>query len=322
MKRIGTIAATATVALVLASCGVVGQQDAQPSVSAPTTCNPSRSAPSGTTSQTLSVGGTTRTYQLVVPTSYDGTKPTPVVFAFHGRGGSGAQQVTYTGISQAANANGYIAVAPDAQDGQWQFPMVPGQQTPDTTFISELQSHINLTYCTDQTREYAEGMSLGSAMTFVLACSPERKFAAFAGVGATFYRPQCNTSPPAPIMYFHGTDDPIVPFGGGAVSGSPANGPTSRVGAATEVMADWAKHNGCPAEPKQTTVADTTLIRWAPCKSNAVVNFYRINGGGHTWPGSDETIALFLEPSLGKTSVTDANKLIWAFFTQYSLPTN
>ncbi|MBP9152208.1 MAG: T9SS type A sorting domain-containing protein, partial [Flavobacteriales bacterium] len=44
------------------------------------------------------------------------------------------------------------------------------------------------------------------------------------------------------------------------------------------------------------------------------VEFYRINGGGHTWPGSNPLI------SIGVTNRDfSASKEIWRFFSQYSL---
>ena len=41
-------------------------------------------------SESITVGAAKRTYQLFVPEAYDGKKTFPIVFVFHGGGGTGA----------------------------------------------------------------------------------------------------------------------------------------------------------------------------------------------------------------------------------------
>jgi len=239
---------------------------------------------------------------------------------FHGRGSNSTQQLLVTGFGEVSDKNDFILVAPDAIGGQWDLPAASGTATTDTGLVAQLLGDLREDLCTDTTRTYASGFSLGSAFTLLLACAQEQTFAAFGGAGASFYRSQCDDSPPAPIIYFHGTKDPVVPFEGGTVAGSPANDPTSAVTPATKNMADWATHNKCQAGPSEKKIGDTTRFVWDNCANNADVNFYRTNGGGHTWPGSSETIAAFLESSLGKTTqAVNATELMWKFFSQYKL---
>ncbi len=85
-------------------------------------------------------------------------------------------------------------------------------------------------------------------------------------------------------------------------------------------MADWANHNGCAPDQTVTEKADVTRTVWSQCSNNADVDYYRIDGGGHTWPGANELVASFTESSLGKTTQTvDATQLIWDFFKEYQL---
>ncbi len=320
MRSTRVVAAVISVAIAATGCARSSQVDPGASTPTSTACSPAKNSASGRTSETLNVDGEQRTYELDVPASYAGAKPTPVVFTFHGRGSTGSQQLFLSGMDQVGNQNNFIVVAPSAIDGQWQFPLTGSQTTADTAFLTELTTALETRLCIDKTRIYASGMSLGSAMTFVLACAKDRKFAAFGGVGASFYRQQCNESAPAPFIYFHGTADPIVPFEGGSVSGSPVGSLTARVSPATENIQKWAAHNGCPAKPSKKQIGDTTLIAWTGCTNNASVDFYRINGSGHTWPGADETIALFLEPQLGSTTQSvKASELMWKFFQGYQL---
>ena len=82
---------------------------------------------------------------------------------------------------------------------------------------------------------------------------PETKLRRLWRCWPSFYRPVCNAAPPAPIIYFHGTADPVVPYEGGKVAGSPARSITARVTAANQNMADWANHNGCPQRRTSAT---------------------------------------------------------------------
>ncbi|NQU37257.1 MAG: hypothetical protein HQ526_06610 [Actinobacteria bacterium] len=325
MKRLA--AAAALMGLIATGCSSTATQTTDPvdptDGSAPATqtdCSTPRTAQSGTTRKTITVDGIPRSYQLNVPPSYNGAKPTPVVMTFHGRGSNSDQQLLVTGLGEVSDKNDFILVAPDAIGGQWDLPSESTTVTTDTDFVTELLGEVREELCTDISRTYASGFSLGSAFTLLLACAEQQTFAAFGGAGASFYRPECDNSPPAPIIYFHGTKDPVVPFQGGTVDGSPANDPTSTVTPATRNMSDWAAHNKCQAGPSKKNIGDTTRSIWSKCANNANVEFYRTNGGGHTWPGSSETIAAFLESSLGKmTQAVDASNLMWDFFSKYKL---
>jgi poly(3-hydroxybutyrate) depolymerase len=61
---------------------------------------------------------------------------------------------------------------------------------------------------------------------------------------------------------------------------------------------------------------DTTIRTWHGPSPASDVSFYRIDGGGHTWPGSHLTLPAFL---FGRTSRTfDATRLIWEFFATHA----
>ncbi len=319
------MASVVITALVLTACSRGTTSDAAssaaPQQTAAPACTPAKPATSGSSSAKLKVDGTQREYSINIPPGYNGTDALPLVMALHGRGSNAMQQRLVTGFDLSSDTNNFILVAPNAIDGNWALPMVPGRATSDTTFITELLTALDQRLCVDKSRLYASGMSLGSAMALALACAPKQSFAAFGGVGASFYRPTCNAAPPAPLIYFHGTADPIVPFEGGKVAGSPARSTTSRVTGANQNMADWANHNGCAPDPTVTEKADVTRTVWSQCSNNADVDYYRIDGGGHTWPGANELVASFTESSLGKTTQTvNATALMWDFFKEHSLP--
>lgn len=319
------VAACVIGALFIAGCSRSSassdDSSAAPSQSAVAQCSPAKPATPGSTTEKLNVDGKAREYSINIPPGYDGVNALPLVMNFHGRGSNAMQQLLLTGFDTTSDKNDFILVTPNAIGGQWDLPVIPGRATSDTTYITEVLTALGQRLCVDKTRLYAAGMSLGSAMTLALACAPKQTFAAFGGVGASFYRPACDGSAPAPLIYFHGTADPIVPFEGGKVAGSPKGSITARVSGADQNMADWAKHNGCNPTPTVNDLGDTARTIWSECKNNANVDYYRINDGGHTWPGANQLVADFTEDRLGKTTQTiDATELMWSFFSQYQLP--
>jgi len=272
----------------------------------------------GTSENFVSYAGVPRRYLLHIPDGYRVGTPTSVVLTMHGLASNAAEQMYLTDIARNADLHDYIVIAPEALNGAWSLPT--GETSPITSsefgYIDKVIADVGSRLCIDPARIYASGMSMGSAMALALACAPERRFAAFGGVGFAFYRAVCDPTPPAPLIYFHGTADPIVSFEGGLIRGYP----TSSV---PTVMGDWARHNGCTDEPAVESLADVVLTEWRDCNQGAAVDFYQINGGGHTWPGAPTFVADFIASRFGYTSDTvNATEQMWQFFSQYSLPAN
>lgn len=280
----------------LASCG-------GPSQSAPEPAGPPAVCEAGAPgTREVPVGD--RSFLLHVPVGLRG--PAPVVFTFHGRGSNAQQQLLLSGMTQVADREGFLVVAPNALGGRWD--LTGGEW-------EYLQEVADAVPCADPDRFYASGMSMGSALTFALACDPQRRFAAFGGVALTLFVPQCQQAPPAPIIYFHGTRDGIVPFDGGRPQGEDVVLP-----AVPDAMRDWAAHNRCTAQDRERLGPDVVLRVWSACADGADVEYYRVRGAGHTWPGSEPFIADAVEATLGATTQTvDASELMWDFFTEHRL---
>ena len=124
-----------------------------------------------------------------------------------------------------------------------------------------------------------------------------------------------------PVMAFHGTADPIVPYEGGVLHPSPlawaaglVSAPTYFVGA-EDWVATWAEGNDCDPSPEGIAPhGDVRGVRYTGCDQGAEVILYTIEDGGHTWPGGLPI------PGLGKTSRDiDATEELWRFFQQYRL---
>jgi polyhydroxybutyrate depolymerase len=268
---------------------------------------------SGQTAESFDFDGQKRTYQLYVPPSYDGDHPVPVVFNFHGFGSNAVEQMVYGNFKPLADRDDFLIVAPDGQGASRHFNLTgEGGLQDDVAMVGALLDHIEATFCVDAKRVYSTGMSDGGGMTSVLACRDFDRFAAFGAVAVIIFVQGCGASHPIAITAFSGTDDPVVPFNGGAVHC--CGGPV--LGAAPDAMAGWAAHNQCdPAFSDERLGTEVRKRTWTGCQLGGEVVFYIIDGGGHTWPGSIPV------DRLGKTTTQiDASATIWDFFRAHALP--
>src|SRR3989449_5747558 len=93
----------------------------------------------------------------------------------------------------------------------------------DVRFISALIDTLEAAYNIDPTRIYANGVSNGGGMAFVLSCTLSDRIAAVGMVAAAQSLPWswCTDRRPVPMIAFHGTADPIAPYSGGRSAGPP-----------------------------------------------------------------------------------------------------
>ena len=168
-------------------------------------------------------------------------------------------------------------------------------------------------------------------MASVMACQLPDRIAAIAPVAGLRDPQGCRIDDPVPVIAFHGTADTFVSYDGG-LGASVANLPTDdggTIGTAVvggggptveEIAAAWAARDGCAADPPlvEAVSVEVDRLHYQWCPSNGQVDLYRINGGGHAWPGS--TFSQSIEPIIGHTTMTvDATDLIWQFFDAHPL---
>ena len=134
-------------------------------------------------------------------------------------------------------------------------------------------------------------------------------------VAATVGPLGCEPSTQMPVLAFHGTADRIVPYDGGGVrSDGAADG--VRIAGAEEQIARWADQDGCEPQPTEEPVADD-VVHWTYTGCDAEVEFYRVEGAGHVWPGAFTNAAL--EAVLGpNTSTVNATEVIAAWFQDHA----
>lgn len=263
-------------------------------------------------------GGEQRSYLLHVPASYDPTTPVPLVISIHGFAEWPAHQAQISGWNDLADEHGFIVVYP-AGTG---FPRrwragggTPAAASQDVVFIADLIDDLSARYNIDPTRIYANGLSNGGGMSYLLACGLADRIAAFGSVsGAYLYAlDECRPGRVAALIAFHGTADPIVPYEGG---------PSASFDIPFPVVPDWiaafAGRSGCDAMPEQLPAQGAASgVRYTGCRDGAEIVFYTIAGGGHAWPGGEPLPRVIV----GHTPQDiDATAEMWDFFRGRTLP--
>lgn len=257
--------------------------------------------------------GRKREYLLYVPPSYDRSRPTPLVISLHGAGTWPVQQRDLSGWNRLADRQGFIVVYPSGSRYSgtrvWHL-----EDAGEVAFISALIDKLESDYNIDPSRIYANGLSNGGGMSFVLSCRLPDRIAAVGMVGAAQLLPfsSCADRNAVPMIAFHGTADRMAPYRGGASCVADQLFPDQLTW-----TADWAARNRCGPKPVDAAVAvDVSRRSYPDCAGNADVVLYTIHGGGHTWPGGQPLPEWFA----GTTSRSiDATGQMWAFFREHPL---
>jgi polyhydroxybutyrate depolymerase len=200
----------------------------------------------------------------------------------------------------------------------------------DVTWFGALLDSLDTTLCVDTNRVYVTGMSNGSMMTSVVACTFADRIAAVAPVSGVRSPSACAPKQHIPLLTFHGTADPYLAYTGGLgpkVAGLPSPDGKGTLGTGAivtgddaasvpDMVASWAKRNGCEGDPTDTKLkADVKVTSWH-CPADGTTELYTIIGGGHTWPGS--AFDAKLPDVMGHTtSSVDATAVMWEFFSDH-----
>jgi len=172
--------------------------------------------------------GDSMTYQIYVPTGYDAASPAPLIVLLHGLGSTPGQVIRYQGITDEAEARGYIVVAPMGYNTRGWYgsrgpgrAMARGPAADDPENLGELSEQdvmnvLELTldeYNVDPHRVYLMGHSMGGGGTWHLGIRHPDRWAALGPVAPAIY-----TSPDAleairhiPVILLQGENDNLVP---------------------------------------------------------------------------------------------------------------
>jgi polyhydroxybutyrate depolymerase len=262
--------------------------------------------------RTIPVNGEPRTFSVAPGPGPDA----PLLLALHGAGGTGLGMAALTGLAQRGPAAGCAVAFPDGLMHVWNDRrgaprLARRERIDDVAFMQALVEHLGQSGLSDGTRVYAVGMSNGGFLVEHLARNGLLDLAGVVLVASSATVSSREARPvPAPVhetrfLAFHGTADPLVPYGGGPI------GPLGRLverrgdrstplawrsvtAPVEEVAADWCPPlpDGSRAVPHTAPVAGppgdirVERLSWAGRDgAGPTAELYRIVGGGHTWPG-------------------------------------
>lgn len=272
-------------------------------------------------------GGLDRTWHLYRPPSAGAGAA--LVVALHGGGGSGAGFDDMTGgqIIRAAARRGWLVVFPEGVEKGWSDGRAPVSArdrrragVDDVGFITALVEVMAAEHGIDRARVYVMGISNGGFMTQRYAIEASDRVAAAAAVTAQVARAWSDRAPSraVPVLLMNGTEDPLVPYGGGQVMVFGEG--RGEVLSTAESVAWWAGHDGCSGAAVVAAVADadpgdgtrTVVERIGGCAGGSEVVLYRVEGGGHGWPGGRQYLP---ERVIGRVSGDfDAAEVIFGWF--------
>ena len=271
-----------------------------------------------TISGTLMSGGLTREYILYVPASYNGNTAVPLVFNLHGYTSNNLEQLFYADFRPIADTANFLIVLPngtlDAQGNRFWNTFLGNSNVDDVGYMRDLLNYLQTNYNIDANRVYSTGMSNGGFLSYSLACEMNDRITAIASVTGSMIQSKlsaCNPQRPVPVMQIHGTADNTVPYNGL---------PNATFVSIPSLVNAWVGFNNCDPTPTITQVPNTNTTDgctaerqlYAGGDKGSTVEHYKINGGGHTWPGSAFVIGVTNQD-------INACKEIWRFFRQYQL---
>lgn len=224
-----------------------------------------KAASSGVTNAVITVAGVMRTYALSIPAGYDASKPYPLVFGWHGRGGNGPLFRTYSGVEKQAGSaavfvypNG-LPVTADVLDTGW----ILEAGGRDVALFDALHAELSSKLCIDGKRVFSFGHSFGGYMSNVLGCQRGKVLRAIAPVAGGGPYGAC--AAPVAAWIAHAKDDPVVAVSEG-----------------TKSRDSWSKLSGCGSTT--APVSPDPCVAYQGCNPSAPLTWCNPSFGGHNWP--------------------------------------
>jgi polyhydroxybutyrate depolymerase len=261
-----------------------------------------------------------------------------LVLLLHGHGGN-AHNTLGQGLGHPsplaawlaiADREGVVVAALDGAKGPDGYPgwndgrpgAVGDPQVDDLAFVRAVIQRLEREQDVDPTRIYVMGMSNGAVMTQRLALDLNVPLAAVASVcGPIPGEPPAKAARPVSVLLIAGTEDPIMPYGGGQVTVlRRARGQVAGVDA---TLAYWRKVDGLDSSPqvaemphRKGRMDPTRVERKAGGATGGLqVELLKVVGGGHEEPSLRYDYGLVYRAVAGhQNHDLEAAEAAWAFF--------
>jgi len=270
--------------------------------------------------RTLFFDGQNRSFIVYIPPSYDGSTQVPIVFNFHGGGGTSSSFIFTNDMRPIADTANFIAVYPqaavDPSDGSNSWLHKTPTTHNDVNFIEAIIDTLSNDYNIDNDRVYACGYSEGGLFSYELGCRLNNRIASFASVSGSMltesYRlnngfGSCSPIHPTAVLLIPGTSD-------GSFH-SMYNGFQPYYLSVNEITTYWANHNNTAINPTVTAVpnsntSDGSTVEkriWENGDNCVTVQELKVINGDHDWPGSSGNMDI------------NASQEIWKFISKYDI---
>lgn len=241
-----------------------------------------------------------------VTVTHDGVTRPALVDAAPGLHDAPAMIVLAGGLASASKVRrvagvtlaerGWAVIWPDADvewnDGRTGEDGAPLARQDDVGYFRKLVATLARDGRIDPDRVFFAGPSIGGGMVLRLICdAPDLVAGAAVALANLPASLDCPDGPPVPLMFFHGSADHVVPYGGGIVGGdSIFLRNRGRVRSAADTVAFFAARNRCDgfvetALPDTNPADGTTSVRHDYQGCAAPLTQYIGKGAGHNWPG-------------------------------------
>ncbi|HKI89350.1 MAG TPA: PHB depolymerase family esterase [Draconibacterium sp.] len=286
----------------------------------------------------LTFDGLDRSYELFVPDNYSPEMKYPLVLILHGGGGKaqGLVRTTRARFNQLANRDGFIAVYPNGFEKSWndgaRDTLAPARKLniDDVGFINALIIKLEKQLSINREQIYACGISNGGFMAQRLAYDLSDNIKGIGVVAANLSEVQSQKpfpEHPVPAIFINGTDDPLMPYQGGYITVFRQK--RGKVLSIEKTIETWKKIDSCAEKISETPFPDInkrdgcTAVKttWRnPKNIKTKVVAIKVEGGGHTWPGTNQ----YLPRKLVGNTNRDFNGCdeIWNFFQSIQAPPN
>ena len=221
-----------------------------------------------------SIEGTIQNRPVIIqtPNEIDPNINYPMVFAFHGRGGSNTNWANT--LTDYTTSGSFIGIYPQGFLDCWNLGPEPSNAD-DVEFVNliveELHNYNNL----DFDKMYAIGTSNGSGMVNKLAIETNH-FLAIAPVVSQLVvsLPILESTNPISVFQVNGAADETIPINGGPKFGHIFLD-------AYESAELWANQFNCSEIPELNLLGQDTLTIFESCDDNKEIRYLRIENGGH-----------------------------------------